>query len=259
MEKKVIIRSLVGSPAKIAATVAVIVLLLFLGYSWLLKSPATPPTEPSEVPIEQTVIPTLDGPTDAATEEQAKGANKEMPSQLEPTDDTASLPPAVTSETASVGVAESGERVVITSDVVDALLDDNTEVAVTNAAEIQNVVTPKVDVVDNVQKPQTPITFSFAREELNALPVNHYTLQIAAMTELKDVQLFLNQHTFDKPVRIYPTLRGDEKWYIVTYDVYLSIQTARDAAEALPEDIQSLGPWPKSLSQVQREITRWKE
>ncbi len=184
-----------------------------------------------------------------------------MPSQLESTDDTASLPPAVTSETASVGVAESGERVVITSDVVDALLDDNTSVAVAKAAEIQNVVTPKVEVVDvdNAQKLQTPITFSFAREELNALPANHYTLQIAAMTELKDVQLFLNQHTFDKPVRVYPTLRGDEKWYIVTYDVYPSIQTARDAAEALPEDIQSLGPWPKSLSQVQREITRWKE
>lgn len=261
MEKKVIIRSLVGSPAKIAATVAVIVLLLFLGYSWLLKSPTPQSTEPSEVPIEQTVIPTLDGPVDAATEEQAEGANKEMPSQLEPTDDTASLPPSVTSETASVGVAESGERVVITSDVVDALLDDNTAVAVAKAAEVQNVVTPKVEVVDvdSAQKLQTPITFSFAREELNALPANNYTLQIAAMTELKDVQLFLNQHTFDKPVRVYPTLRGDEKWYIVTYDVYPSIQTARDAAEALPEEIQSLGPWPKSLSQVQREITRWKE
>ncbi|GAL37727.1 DamX an inner membrane protein [Vibrio maritimus] len=94
---------------------------------------------------------------------------------------------------------------------------------------------------------------------MNALASNSYTLQIAAMTKLEDVQLFLNQHSFEKPVRIYPTLRGEEKWYIVTYDNYATIQQARDAAEKLPTELQSLGPWPKALSQVKREIARWTE
>lgn len=274
VEKKVIIRSLVGSPAKIAATIAVILLLLFLGYRWLLQSPK-PSVEPLEpASSEQTVIPTLDQPQDAATLEQAEKANREMPDDLTATDDSLALPPAVTSETASVGEAESGERVVITSDVVDALLEDKTDIAAEKATEIQQAVDsakasdaqqanilPQETVVDVevTEALQTPITFSFARDQLNALPSNSYTLQIAAMTEMEDVQLFLNQHTFDKPIRVYPTLRGEEKWYIVTYDNFPSIQSARDAADNLPSEIKSLGPWPKAMSQVKREIERWAE
>lgn len=275
VEKKVIIRSLVGSPAKIAVTVAVILLLLFLGYRWLLQAPK-PSVAPVETASEQTVIPTLEQPVDAASEEQAQKANQEMPSDLTATDDSEALPPVVTSETASVGVAETGERVVITSDVVDALLEDKTDIAAQQAKEIQQAVDsakttsniqpvaieppPEVVIDDGVTEAlQTPITFSFARDQLNALASNSYTLQIAAMTELEDVQLFLNQHSFDKPVRIYPTLRGEEKWYIVTYDNYATIQQARDAAEKLPAELQSLGPWPKALSQVKREIARWTE
>ncbi|GMQ47821.1 SPOR domain-containing protein [Vibrio sp. 10N] len=275
VEKKVIIRSLVGSPAKIAATVAVIVLLLFLGYRWLLQAPK-PSISPAEAVKEQTVIPTLEQPQDEVTAEQAQKANQEMPAELSASDDSEALPPVVTSETASVGVAESGERVVITSDVVDALLDDKTDIAVEKAAEIQQAVDsaktssniqpvaieppPEVTLDEEVTEAlQTPISFSFARDQLNALPSNSYTLQIAAMTAMEDVQRFLNQHSFDKPVRIYPTLRGEEKWYIVTYDHYATIQQARDAAEKLPAELKSLGPWPKALSQVKREIARWTE
>ncbi|MGR5350477.1 AAA family ATPase [Vibrio mediterranei] len=261
MEKKVIIRSLVGSPTKIAVTVGVIVLLLFLGYSWLLQSPKPTSDNTIDSQLEQTVIPTLDQAGNDASASQAQKANQEMTGDLEASDDSTSLPPAVTSETASVGMSETGERVVITSDVVDALLDDRTEIAAQKAPEIEQVVEAHkaVEPADTTARLTTAITFSFARDELNALPANSYTLQIAAMTTLEDVQYFLNQHDFDKPVRVYPTVRGEEKWYIVTYDHYPSIQAARDATENLPEDIQSLGPWAKSISQVQREIARWQE
>ena len=261
MEKKVIIRSLVGSPTKIAALVVVLLIIIFMGYRSLLTSPDTADDAQSLVVVEETENPATEAKLDASSAEQIANANQDMPEVAATTDDSMALPPQVTSETASVGVSETGERVVITSDVVDALLEDNTAVAVANAAEIQAVVLPKNTVVDVESSPvlQTPITFSFARDELKAMAANTYTLQISAMTQLDDVQQFLNKHTFDKPVRVYPTIRNDEKWYIVTYDQYVSIQAARDAAEALPKELRSLGAWAKSLSQVHREIDRWQE
>lgn len=261
MEKKVIIRSLVGSPTKIAALVVVLLIIIFMGYRSLLTSPDTADDAQSIVVVEETENPATEAKLDASSAEQIANANQDMPAVEATTDDSMALPPQVTSETASVGVSETGERVVITSDVVDALLEDNTAVAVANAAEIQAVVLPKNTVVDVESSPvlQTPITFSFARDELKAMAANTYTLQISAMTQLDDVQQFLNKHTFDKPVRVYPTIRNDEKWYIVTYDQYVSIQAARDAAEALPKELRSLGAWAKSLSQVHREIDRWQE
>ncbi|MGV2989217.1 SPOR domain-containing protein [Vibrio sp. E150_011] len=256
MEKKVIIRSLVGSPAKIAALVIVLIILIFLGYRSLLQ----PSNDQVEVidSGDDVVITTPDSDIDASSAEQISNANQEMPAVESTIDDSMALPPQVTSETASVGESESGERVVITSDVVDALLEDNTAIAVAKAAEIQAVVLPENTVVDveSDEVLQTPITFSFARDELKAMAANTYTLQMSAMTSMDDVQRFLNEHTFDKPVRVYPTIRNDEKWYIVTYDQYSSIQAARDAAEALPEALRSLGAWAKSLSQVHREIDR---
>ncbi|MGL5655060.1 MAG: SPOR domain-containing protein, partial [Vibrio sp.] len=57
-------------------------------------------------------------------------------------------------------------------------------------------------------------------------------------------------------VYVYPTLRNEVEWFIVTQGNYPTIQMARDAVEQLPAALQALGPWAKSLSQVQREIQR---
>jgi DamX protein len=59
-------------------------------------------------------------------------------------------------------------------------------------------------------------------------------------------------------VYIYPTVRNEVEWFIITYQNYPTIQVARDAVEALPADLQQLDPWAKSLSQVHREIDRVK-
>ncbi|CAH0524552.1 AAA family ATPase [Vibrio hippocampi] len=284
MERKVIIRSLVGSPVRIAVTVVVIALLLMLGYGWLLKGDDPQSVTPSVV--DSTSTQQSDGSLEANNVEgsastviESSSSNSDADNDNLIEDDASALPPVVTSETASVGVSESGERVVITSDVVDALLDNRPEVAEVKAPEIKQAVAPETQGQSTesqsigVQTPpeqnvvnsdaivalQNPISFSFAREELNQLSANSYTLQLAAMTEMRDVQDFLDKHNFDKPVRIYPTLRGEEKWYIVTYDNYPSIQTARDAAEQLSAELQSLGPWAKSLRQVHREIARGQE
>lgn len=281
MERKVIIRSLVGSPVRIAAMVAVMVILLMLGYRWLLKGDESLFVAPTPSASEQASENVSDSAAtqnllDSATVIELPSGSSDIDSDNLLEDDALALPPVVTSNTASVGVNESGERVVITSDVVDALLDNRPEVAEVAAPEIKQAIAPAApssetatslqtapeqNVVnsDAIVALQSPIRFSFARDELNALPPNSYTLQLAAMTEMRDVQDFLDKHSFAGPVRIYPTLRGDETWYIVTYDNYPSIQAARDASEQLSSELQSLGPWAKSMRQVQREIVRGQE
>ena len=111
---------------------------------------------------------------------------------------------------------------------------------------------------EEAEKPTTKITFSFAREELKALSPRGYTLQLGAMTSLEDVQSFIEEYNVESEARIYPTVRNDVEWFIITYRDYPTIQVARDAVESLPESLRSLGPWAKSLNQVHREIDRAK-
>ncbi len=268
MEKRVVIRSLVGSPVKIAIAIAMLVLLLILGYSWLLNKPGTSNVPEPIVLPEQTAIPTLQDQNGSAQGSSKQSVTAEGLAELDKlSDDSMALPPAITEQTASVGQEQSTEqRVVITSEVVDALLDQpktdaSVDVTASSDVQLEKVSAPKDNEtqVDSVEQLQTAITFSFARESLKALPARSYTLQIAAMTSLEDVQKLLNSYDFDKTIRVYPTLRDDKEWYIVTYDQFATIQAARDAVDSLPNNVKKLGPWAKSMSQVHREIDRWKQ
>jgi DamX protein len=268
MEKRVVIQSLVGSPVKIAIVIAILVLLLILGYGWLLNKPDTSTMPEPIVLPEQTVIPTLQEQDGSQTSSKQSVTSDGLFEVDKLSDDSMALPPTITDQTASVGQEQATEqRVVITSEVVDALLDQpqNTDAPADTAAspdvQLEKVSAPKDNEtqVDSVEQLQTAITFSFARESLKAFPARSYTLQIAAMTSLEDVQNLLNSYDFDKTIRVYPTLRDDKEWYIVTYDQYPTIQAARDAVDSLPRDVRRLGPWAKSMSQVHREIDRWKQ
>ncbi len=110
----------------------------------------------------------------------------------------------------------------------------------------------------NETQAESPVRFSYAREALMALPGRNYTLQLAALRSPQEVQRFLDTHQIQSQVRIYPTLRNEQTWYIITYQDYPTIQLARDAVNTLPESLRGLEPWAKSLRQVQREIERVK-
>ncbi|WP_264874372.1 AAA family ATPase [Vibrio agarivorans] len=265
-EKTVIVRSIVGSPRTLILIVLLLLLLIAGGYWWLSQQ-SSPDDNRARIEsmVEQTVIPTL--PESSATGSRVERAD---PSFAEAEDDSASLPQAVTDSTATVGIDDSERRVVITSDVVDALLDESaTSETIPELKELEETViqevapeettiaTPELapiepEVVE--QPPQTQINFSFAREELLAYSPRSYTLQLAALNTLEEVQLFIDEHPVDGEVRIYPTLRDDVKWFIVTFENYPTIQAARDAVVTLPNEVQQLSPWAKAMAQVHREI-----
>ncbi|MBR9789040.1 MAG: AAA family ATPase [Vibrionaceae bacterium] len=280
VEKRIIIRSIVGSPLKITLVILVLLLLVVGGYWWMFSQPS-PDDRAQKLTgnIEQTAIPTLSetksGRLTSVTDDSVSLDS------FNASDDSDSLPPTVTEEVASVGIDDKQQRVVIESDVVDALLEGkNAGQANINSSEVADeesptsaqaetssslikVVKPGDSSPVNSTESQTTVSkpvvkFSFAREELKALSPRAYTIQLAAMTSMEDVQVFLDKYQLNNKVRIYPTVRNETEWFIITYRDYQTIQLARDAVEALPDSLKSLSPWAKSLGQVQREIERVK-
>ncbi|MGI9876928.1 SPOR domain-containing protein [Vibrio chagasii] len=280
VEKRIIIRSIIGSPINIAIVVALLLLLIGGGYWWMFSQPTPDDKAQSLIaPIEQTAIPTFEvdsGSEQAGVEGVVDTETSTDISYQGADDDSSSLPPVVVEETASVGeVEQDQQRVVITSDVVDALLDDkaqsadtsiidaaveeNTQVEANSQADAE-AVAPAEEESDLTEStpPTKKITFSFSREELQAISPRAYTLQLSAMTSLEDVQSFIEEYDLENKVRIYPTLRSDTKWFIITYQDYPTIQVARDAVSTLSKPLQQLEPWAKSMNQVHREIERAK-
>ena len=280
VEKRIIIRSIIGSPINIATVVALLLLLTGGGYWWMFSQPTPDDKAQSLIaPIEQTAIPTFEmdsGSEEVGVEGVVDSEASTDISYQGADDDSSSLPPVVVEETASVGeVEQDQQRVVITSDVVDALLDDkaqtadtsvidavvkeNTQVEANSQADAEAVapVNEESDLTESTP-PTKKITFSFSREELQAISPRAYTLQLSAMTSLEDVQSFIEEYDLENKVRIYPTLRSDTKWFIITYQDYPTIQVARDAVSTLSKRLQQLEPWAKSMNQVHREIERAK-
>ncbi|ANQ18150.1 SPOR domain-containing protein [Vibrio natriegens] len=278
VEKRIIIRSIVGSPLKITLVILVLLLLVAGGYWWMFSQPS-PDDRAQQLTgnIEQTAIPIL-SESESGRLTSVTGDSTGSGS-FNASDDSDSLPPTVTEEVASVGIDDTHQRVVIESDVVDALLEGKEEQpAGSDDEQAEEATTPdqgetnsslikvvKPNDASSVQNAESSVTatkpvvkFSFAREELKALSPRAYTIQLAAMTSMEDVQIFLDEYQLNNKVRIYPTVRNETEWFIITYRDYQSIQLARDAVEALPDSLKSLSPWAKSLGQVQREIDRVK-
>lgn len=265
VEKRIIVRSIVGSPFNIALVVLVLLALISGGYWWMMSQP-TPDEAAEQITqqVEQTAIPTLQDAEVAESQVSKTDTSLGMPpdgvddlSFSDAEDDSASLPPEVVDTPQSVGVIEdNSQRVVITSEVVDALLENEAEQA--DTTDVEQVVDDARQAIPVMSEApvQADINFSFAKEELKRFSPRSYTLQLAAINNLLEVQNFLTRYELDDKVYVYPAQRSGVEWYIITYDNFPTIQLARDAVVQLPEPLQKLSPWAKSLNQVQREIAR---
>ncbi|MCG3725212.1 AAA family ATPase [Vibrio cincinnatiensis] len=267
-EKRIIIRSIIASPFKIALVIILLLLVIGGGYWWMWSQPSADEKSQqwiqSQKSIEQTVIPTLSQDDVALSQaETVEKTSPTLPDLSGVEDDSASLPPDIKERSEGVGMADSEhQRIVISSDVVDALLEEEPtppiEPKINRDLVAKERLPDESDARARANEQSNLIRFSFARETLLEMSPRSYTLQLAAVNSLQEVQAFIDQYQLEGQVNVYPTLRNEVDWYIVTYSNYPTIQLARDAVATLPSAIQALGPWAKSLSQVQREIERAK-
>lgn len=259
VEKRIIIRSIVGSPINIALLSLTLLVLIGGGYWWLMLQPsAEEQAQQVSESMEQTVIPTLADQTQQKVEEAVESELEDpMLDQGGVETDDIALPPEVAEVNSHVGnQEEEHQRVIISSDVVDALMESPSQSDSQDETMLrdQTIGTGPQTSEQTVTPDQPNISFSFTKEELNSFSPRSYTLQLAAVRSLQEVQVFLDKHSLSNQVFIYPTNRNNNEWYIITYQNYPTIQVARDAVRSLPADVQNLDPWAKSLGQVQREI-----
>lgn len=259
VEKRIIIRSIVGSPINIALLSLTLLVLIGGGYWWLMLQPsAEEQAQQVSESMEQTVIPTLADQAQQKVEEAVESELEDpMLDQGSVETDDIALPPEVAEVNSHVGnQEEEHQRVIISSDVVDALMESPSQSDSQDETMLrdQTIGTGPQTSEQTVTPDQPNISFSFTKEELNSFSPRSYTLQLAAVRSLQEVQVFLDKHSLSNQVFIYPTNRNNNEWYIITYQNYPTIQVARDAVRSLPADVQNLDPWAKSLGQVQREI-----
>ena len=243
-----------ASPWVRALLVALIVLLISLGFgSWWTNYQARMQDE------------LLDGTVMQESQVQAENANRNLSESIsgfasaivtneksQQNNDASNFPQEVTSETLTVGDSSSIEqkRVIVPSNVVDALLDGNKPEKVRSS--LKNT---KQSTSEGQEKVSTS-SLVLAHDELMAVSENRYTLQLGAVETKLDVLRFIQTYHLQDQVRVYQTIRNQKSWYIITYQDFETIKESREAAQELPIELQKALPWPKSMAQVHQEIER---
>ena len=202
------------------------------------------------------------------------------------------LPEPVKIEGLTVGRSNpAGQRVVLPSDVVDAMITEQEtggsgELAVAAQDALSQAATPPVaegeatgipgaaSAPEQTQSaepvgtapaeaaptaPQlTGLQAAMAADKAALKSVNsrHYALQLAAMHSLEATRSFLDEYGIEEIAQVYQTQRQGVRWYIVVTGDYSSVAAARRAQAQLPAKVQSVQPWVKSYTQIHREIDR---
>ncbi|MGB7994743.1 MAG: SPOR domain-containing protein [Photobacterium halotolerans] len=234
-----------------------------------------------------------------ATDSVAVDLTDKSDSQVAETESSASaeanaeiLPEPVKIEGLTVGRSNTaGQRVVVPSDVVDAMITEQetggsgelavaaqdalSQAADTPAAEGGETGIPgaasapeqtqgaePVRTAPAVAAPTAPqltgLQAAMAADKATLKSVNsrHYALQLAAMHSLEATRSFLNEYGIEDIAQVYQTQRQGVRWYIVVTGDYSSVAAARRAQAQLPAKVQSVQPWVKSFTQIHREIDR---
>ncbi|MDA9557716.1 AAA family ATPase [Vibrio sp.] len=306
--KKIIIRSIITSPARMAMTFGGATLTGIVAYLSIDLTPI--PTGTVAKPIELAVIKeTVDGvnrintntltfhsgdrdgtpPLEWSVESSSESNNDRSQTLLmsqqdvlakpgeiikKPQEvrsfgyeDDAPLPQEVVGSTLSVGKEDSSQRVVISSDVVDALLSGGNQGEITlsaihqtapllntDSSNVGSSPLPTIGIDVATQAPPLRINLTYDRKELASLAPSDYTVQLAALETERDLGQFIDGYELEGQVRVYKAQRNGQDWYIVTYGQFNDIQSARDEIYRLPEGLQTLSPWAKSLSNIQKEL-----
>ncbi|MGF1874283.1 AAA family ATPase [Photobacterium frigidiphilum] len=200
-------------------------------------------------------------------------------------DDARVLPQEISSEGLTVGRNDDSQRVVVPSQVVDAMLsgqalgadgqeaialqvdeaqiiqsniDENAiDVATTSNDSVSSQHQTAAPALSTQQETSVPVA-SVLGEELKNVNSRHYALQLAALQSLSTAQKFIAEHKIQNIATLYETRRKGEAWFIVITGNYKDIVAARRAELLLPDSVQAVQPWVKSYAQIHREIDQAK-
>ena len=194
--------------------------------------------------------------------------------------DDVPLPPQVHAQGLTVGRKEdsSHERIVISEQQIDAMMDDQAlkgHSIATEATEATTtpVIAPIVAASDTTAIPSLPsagaiipapaskldwsLKLATDEQKLAAIKSSHYALQLAATQSLAAAAEFMTTHHVVEAM-IYQTDRKKQQWFIVVSGNYSTADQARIAKSQLSASLQQLKPWLKPYRHIQQEMNRLK-
>ena len=77
-------------------------------------------------------------------------------------------------------------------------------------------------------------------------------LQLLASTQESKVQDFIKRHKLETMTNYYHVYHQKKSWYILVYGQYESSEAAKLALNTLPENLQTLSPWPRTLKSIRQ-------
>lgn len=285
-----------GSTRKLSPLILICVLLVVSGAgigTWLFSQPAAELgadtaasqetiTQPEPFASQETLstgrfdAPSLPADPVAVPAEAANPVPQTADQQPVP-DDADQLPPAVSIEGLTVGRSDAPARVVVPSEVVDAMLTEQAQggsgeqaaatllpareaekTASAAEAPASEPATQPAQPAVSATPEATPSPAPQLGAELKAIDARHYALQLAALRSLTAANQFIAQYEIARIADIYETRRNGEAWFIIVTGDYPSVVSARRAESRLPARLQQVQPWVKSYAQIHREIDRVK-
>ncbi|GEM_PF-6730614 len=89
---------------------------------------------------------------------------------------------------------------------------------------------------------------------LLAQPKGNFTLQIMGGSEQDLIANYVKAQKNRELFAYYRTVKRGKNWYPLLYGIYSSKESAKEAISGLPQSLQKLQPWARSLESIQMEI-----
>ena len=77
-----------------------------------------------------------------------------------------------------------------------------------------------------------------------------YVIQLLASYKIEDLRRYAKAHNIVGKTALFETTRESRRWHVLTYGLYASAETARDAISRLPAALQRNTPWIRSVKSI---------
>lgn len=155
---------------------------------------------------------------------------------------------------ANVSAAENTTPVALTTNEAKALLEPP-KTGLPLSAEQKDVML-KLESGKTITATANADTRSNSADEnyLLGLPNNEFTLQVLGSHKLSDLTNLVTSQQLQGKAYIFHTYYLGKDWYILVYGAYKSKAAALEAIKTMPQELQTLKPWVRSIADVKAAI-----
>ncbi len=103
--------------------------------------------------------------------------------------------------------------------------------------------TPDLMVIAAAQTPE-------GRQWIKAQQLGQYTLQVVGVHKRESLARFVRQQGIEADSAIYHTEHQGQKWYVLFYGNYETLEQAKTATRQLPADLAAYKPWIRQIPET---------